>query len=72
MPKDRLRPFSLPAIGRKKLTEEIEVLIVHILLLAREMGVLKMSTVALDGGTRSTPMPASPGGDEAYSGRNRR
>jgi len=49
MPNDTLHPFSLPAIGRKKLTEEIEVLFVHTLLLAREMGVLKMGTVALDG-----------------------
>src|SRR5271166_474752 len=37
------------ATFRRRFLEEIEGLFVHVLLLAREMGVLKMGTVALDG-----------------------
>ena len=37
------------ATFRRRFLEEIEVLFVQVLLLAREMGVLKMGTVALDG-----------------------
>ena len=37
------------ATFRRRFLEEIEALFVHVLLLAREMGVLKMGTVALDG-----------------------
>ena len=45
------------ATFRRRFLEEIEALFVHVLLLAREMGVLKMGTVALDG-TKITPTPA--------------
>ena len=46
------------AAFRRRFLKEIEALFVQVLLLAREMGLLKMGTVALDG-TRSTPTPAS-------------
>src|SRR3954451_20345090 len=45
------------AAFRRRFLKEIEGLFVEVLAVAREMGVLRMGTVALDG--RSTPMPAA-------------
>ena len=45
------------ATFRRRFLREIEGLFVRVLELAREMGLLKLGTVALDG-PRSTPMPA--------------
>ena len=46
------------ATFRRRFLKEIEALFVQVLLLAREMGVLKMGTVALTG-PGSTPTPAA-------------
>jgi hypothetical protein len=72
MPNDTLRPFSLPTIGRKKLTEEIEVLLVHILLLARKDGRAEDGHGGAGRHQDRRQCQPNPGGDEAYSGRNRR
>ena len=45
------------ATFRRRFLKQIEALFVEVLKLAREMGMLKMGTVALDG-TKSMPMPA--------------
>jgi transposase len=45
------------AAFRRRFLKQIETLFVQVLGVAREMGVLKMGTVALDG-PRFTPMPA--------------
>ena len=45
------------AAFRRRFLQEIEGLFVQVLEVAREVGVLKMGTVALDG-TKFTPMPA--------------
>ena len=45
------------ATFRRRFLKEIEGLFVQVLALAREIGMLKLGTVALDG-RRSTPMPA--------------
>ena len=46
------------ATFRRRFLKEIEALFVQVLQLAREMGVLKMGTVALDGTKIFTPTPA--------------
>ncbi len=48
------------ATFRRRFLKEIEGLFVHVLLLAREMGMLKLGTVARSGSMapRSMPMPA--------------
>ena len=45
------------ATFRRRFLKDIEALFVRVLELAREMGLLKLGTVALDG-QKSTPMPA--------------
>ena len=45
------------ATFRRRFLKDIEALFVRVLEVAREMGLLKLGTVALDG-QKSTPMPA--------------